>query len=106
MASHRKVYKTYVLYYKYVLIKNKMQIYQRVFLITLESSTATSFVSCLLVLSYDLFSLRRWEFHTTFACMERMESTSVEDSTSSFVEQRGRERHSFVTAAVQHLCCH
>ena len=36
-----------------------MQIYQRVFLITstLESSTATSFVSCLLVLSYDLFSL-------------------------------------------------
>ena len=37
-----------------------MQMYQRVFLITstLESSTATSFVSCLLVLSYDLFSLK------------------------------------------------
>ena len=36
-----------------------MRIYQRVFLITstLKSSTATSFVSCLLVLSYDLFSL-------------------------------------------------
>ena len=36
-----------------------MQMYQRVFLITstLESSTATYFVFCLLVLSYDLFSL-------------------------------------------------
>ena len=63
MASHSKVYKTYVLYYKYVLIQNKMQIYQRVFLITstLESSTAMSFVSYLLVLSYDLFSLRNCE---------------------------------------------
>ena len=30
MASHSKVYKTYVLYYNYVLIQNKMQIYQRV----------------------------------------------------------------------------
>ena len=60
MASHGKVNKTYVLYYNYVLIQNKMQIYQRVFLITstLESSTATSFVFCLPVLPYDLFSLR------------------------------------------------
>ena len=63
MASHSKVYKTYVLYYKYVLIQNKMQMYQRVFVITstLESSTATSFVFCLLVLSYDLSSLRNCE---------------------------------------------
>ena len=60
IVNHSKVYKPYVLYYNYVLIQNKMQIYQRVFLITSrpESLTATSFVPCLLVLSCDLFSLK------------------------------------------------